>query len=108
HGVVHALRQDADGWTLLDPDGREIVHADAVIVAAAMASAGLCTGLPLRPFRGQASFVRTLADPPAAMAWGGYLVPTREGVLFGATYDKDDMETDVRPGDHSRNLATLA
>jgi tRNA 5-methylaminomethyl-2-thiouridine biosynthesis bifunctional protein len=107
-GVVHALRQDADGWTLLDPDGREIVHADAVIVAAAMASVGLCTGLPLKPFRGQASFVRTLADPPAAIAWGGYLVPTREGVLFGATYDKDDTETDARLADHSRNLATLA
>ena len=108
-GVVHALRREAGGWTLLDADGREIVSADVVIVAAAMASAGLCPGLPLRPFRGQASFVRTLAEPPpAAMAWGGYLVPTREGVLFGATYDKDDTGTDARPADHSRNLATLA
>jgi tRNA 5-methylaminomethyl-2-thiouridine biosynthesis bifunctional protein len=109
NGAVHALRRDEDGaWGLLDANGGEILRADAVIVAAAMGSAALCAGLPLTPFRGQASFVRTFAGPPAAMAWGGYLVPTREGVLFGATYDRDDAGTETRAADHARNLATLA
>lgn len=107
-GAVRALRREDGGWALLDADGREIARADAVIVAAAMASADLCTGLPLRPFRGQASLVHSFSDPQGALAWGGYLVPTREGLLFGATYDRDDTSTDVRPGDHARNLATLA
>ena len=107
-GAVHALRQVEGGeWVLLDTDGREILRADAVIVAAAMASAALCAGLPLKPFRGQASFLRTFAGPAAAMAWGGYLAPTRDGVLFGATYDRDDA-TDTRAADHVRNLATLS
>jgi tRNA 5-methylaminomethyl-2-thiouridine biosynthesis bifunctional protein len=107
-GDVHALRRQDGGWVLLDTDDRVIVRADAVIVAAAMDSADLCTGLPLKPFRGQASFVRGFTDLPGAVAWGGYAVPTREGLLFGATYDRDDTETDVRAVDHTRNLATLA
>ncbi|MGH6966448.1 MAG: FAD-dependent 5-carboxymethylaminomethyl-2-thiouridine(34) oxidoreductase MnmC [Phenylobacterium sp.] len=107
-GDVHALRREEGGWVLLDKDERVVVRADAVIVAAAMDSANLCAGLPLKPFRGQASFVRGLADPPGALAWGGYAVPTRDGLLFGATYDRDDTETDVRAADHARNLATVA
>jgi tRNA 5-methylaminomethyl-2-thiouridine biosynthesis bifunctional protein len=105
---VRALRREDGQWALLDADGREIVRADTVIVAAAMDSADLCTGLPLKPFRGQASLVRSASDPQGALAWGGYAVPTREGLLFGATYDRDDTTTDVRRADHARNLATLA
>ena len=36
-----------------------------------------------------------------------FLINTN-GVLFGATHNKDDPSTDVRAGDHERNLATLA
>jgi tRNA 5-methylaminomethyl-2-thiouridine biosynthesis bifunctional protein len=107
-GAVHALHRDGKAWVLMDADGCEIVRADAVIVAAAMASAELCAGLPLRPVRGQASVVPAFDDPPAAMAWGGYLLPTRAGLLFGATHDRDDIGAEPRAGDHTRNLATLA
>jgi tRNA 5-methylaminomethyl-2-thiouridine biosynthesis bifunctional protein len=47
-------------------------------------------------------------ERPAAAAWGGYLLPTREGALFGATHDRDDTDLAVRAADHARNLATLA
>ena len=107
-GLVHTLRHDAGGWRLLDVDGQEIASADAVIVAAAMASQALCPGLPLRGVRGQASFAEPFADPPDALAWGGYALPTRTGVLFGATHDRDDPGTEVRAADHARNLASLA
>ncbi|MDB5423458.1 MAG: hypothetical protein JWQ29_874, partial [Phenylobacterium sp.] len=107
-GVVHALRRGPDGWSLLDAEGGEIARADAVIVAAAMGSSALCQGLPLQPARGQASFTAPFADPPAAVAWGGYAIPTRTGLLFGATYDPDDVGTEVRARDHDRNLAALA
>ncbi len=106
-GRVHALRQDADGWSLLDVEGQELARADAVIVAAAMASPALCPGLPLRGVRGQVSFAEPFADPPEAVAWGGYALPTRTGVLFGATHDRDDPGTKVRAADHARNLASL-
>ncbi|MDB5495372.1 MAG: hypothetical protein JWP86_2709, partial [Phenylobacterium sp.] len=55
---------------------------------------------------GQASWTRGERPPPAA--WGGYVLPTRNGALFGATHDRDDEALDLRPADHARNLATLA
>jgi tRNA 5-methylaminomethyl-2-thiouridine biosynthesis bifunctional protein len=56
--------------------------------------------------RGQASW--TEGERPPAAAWGGYVLPTRTGALFGATHDRDDAGIDTRPADHARNLATLA
>jgi tRNA 5-methylaminomethyl-2-thiouridine biosynthesis bifunctional protein len=106
-GVVAALRRGAEGWTLLDAAGAALAEADAVILAAGMGSAVLALGAPLQPVRGQASFAQTEAAPSAA-AWGGYVVPTREGVLFGATHDRGDEGVEVREADHARNLAALA
>jgi tRNA 5-methylaminomethyl-2-thiouridine biosynthesis bifunctional protein len=48
------------------------------------------------------------AAPPVATAWGGYVAPTDTGFLFGATHDRDDVGTDVRPEDSDRNRAVLA
>jgi tRNA 5-methylaminomethyl-2-thiouridine biosynthesis bifunctional protein len=31
----------------------------------------------------------------------------RDGVLFGATHDREDRHADLRPADHVRNLETL-
>ncbi len=83
------------------------LDADAVIVAAGMFSADLLPALTLNPVRGQASWARGHGFEAAA-AWGGYVLPTREGVLFGATHDRDDEDASVRPEDHARNLQTLA
>ncbi|MBI1199581.1 MAG: tRNA (5-methylaminomethyl-2-thiouridine)(34)-methyltransferase MnmD [Phenylobacterium sp.] len=103
---------DAGSWRLLDAAGAEIVGADAVIVAAALGSAGLgsavlATDAPLRPVRGQASWAVGAGPVPAA-AWGGYVLPLRDGVLFGATHDRDDEACDLRGTDHQRNLELLA
>lgn len=106
-GEVAAIAQQADGFVLRDAAAVELVRCDAVILAAGPGSARLGPGLPLSPVRGQASWARTEA-PVGAVAWGGYAIPTRDGVLFGATHDRGDTETDVRPADHARNLETLA
>jgi tRNA 5-methylaminomethyl-2-thiouridine biosynthesis bifunctional protein len=50
--------------------------------------------------------VQDVEAPP--IAWGGYAVPTGEGVLFGATHDRGETGADVRPADSARNLAVLA
>jgi len=105
--AVASLVADGDAWRLLDADGREILRADAVILAAALGSRDLAPDLPLQPVRGQASWTTDHADAPAA-AWGGYVLPTRDGLLFGATHDRDDAETDLRPADHRRNLDLVA
>ena len=87
------------------------LDADAVIVAAGLGAPHLLPELPLQPVRGQASW--TLGPNGAqalgaAAAWGGYAVPMRDGLLFGATHDRDDPGSDLRDEDHARNLETLA
>lgn len=106
-GFVGSLVRDAQGWRVLDTAGAEIAQADAVVVAAGLASAALLPDVSLQPVRGQASWTAWPDAPPAA-AWGGYVLPTRDGVLFGATHDRHDEGLEVRAEDHQRNLATLA
>jgi tRNA 5-methylaminomethyl-2-thiouridine biosynthesis bifunctional protein len=105
-GEVSALARDGDIWRLLDGRGETLAEAEIVVLCAGMVSAVLAD-LPLRAVRGQASWA-SVADPPGALAWGGYAVPTRDGMLFGATHDRDDTGVELREADHARNLATLA
>jgi tRNA 5-methylaminomethyl-2-thiouridine biosynthesis bifunctional protein len=109
---VHSVEPHGDGWRLLDAAGAVLGTADAVIVAAGLASGDLVAGdlvagLPLSAVRGQASWT-ALADPPPPTSFGAYAIPTRDGVLFGATNDRGDIASDLRPEDHRRNLETLA
>jgi tRNA 5-methylaminomethyl-2-thiouridine biosynthesis bifunctional protein len=104
---VAALRREGPSWTLLGPEGQPLAQADAVVIAAGQASAALAPGLPLQAVRGQASWTAA-PETPVAAAWGGYAIPTRDGVLFGATHDRDDPSSEVRAQDHDRNRATLA
>jgi len=103
---VAGLAPDDGGWRLLDVAGAELARVDAVIVAAGLGAVALA-GAPLQPVRGQASWARG-ERLPQAVAWGGYAVPLEDGVLFGATHDRDDAASDLREADHGRNLATLA
>lgn len=101
---IDALERTGDRWLLRS--GSETFEADVVCLAAGHASAALATGLPLQPIRGQASWADGFSAE--ASAFGGYAIPTRGGLLFGATHDRDDDATDVRPQDNARNLALLA
>jgi tRNA 5-methylaminomethyl-2-thiouridine biosynthesis bifunctional protein len=104
---VAGLERGEAGWRLRGSSGEMLAEADAVIVAAGVAAAHLAPTLALRPVRGQASWADP-APPAPACAWGGYRIPTRTGVLFGATHDRDETATEVREADHARNLETLA
>ena len=105
---VCGLRRDSDGWTLLDACGHALGRADAVVVTAALASSALIPDLPLSAVRGQVSLVTAPGSAPPSTAFGGYVIPTRSGLLFGATNDRGDEGRDLRVGDHARNLASLA
>ncbi|MEI9965390.1 MAG: FAD-dependent oxidoreductase [Caulobacteraceae bacterium] len=78
-----------------------------VCLAAGFETAALAPGLSLRPVRGQVSVTEGPVRPQAA-AWGGYVIPTREGLLFGATHDRGETSDEVRAADHARNLGLLA
>ena len=104
---VEALSPSDGRWRLEDTAGAEIGQADIVCLANGVECARLVPGLPLRPVRGQVSMVEA-ATAPGPSIWGGYLIPTRYGFLFGATHDRDDAGVEVRPVDHARNLVQLA
>ena len=103
---VAALLREGGGWRLLNRDGANIARADLVCLAGG-AGVSVLTRAPLQPVRGQVSIAAWDQPTPAAI-WGGYAIPTRGGVLFGATHDRDDRGADVRATDHVRNLDLLA
>ena len=106
--AVSLRERDGGGWTLLDEEGRVLLEADVVCIAAgAQVDALLEQPLPLLPVRGQASWAEGL-DLATAAAWGGYAAPFGGGLLFGATHDRGRTDTGVDPADHERNLDTLA
>jgi tRNA 5-methylaminomethyl-2-thiouridine biosynthesis bifunctional protein len=94
------------GWRMVDEGGQEIARADIVCIAAGADAARLAPQLPISAVRGQASVARLAEAVPPAI-WGGYAIPTRDGLLFGATHDRDETGLEVRAGDHQRNLALL-
>ena len=104
--AVAQAERVADGWRLLDANGGLIAEADHIIIAAGWGLAALAPDLRLTPARGQASIAN--GAQASAAAWGGYVIPTRGGILFGATFDRGETACDARPGDDLRNLATLA
>ncbi|HEX7759070.1 MAG TPA: FAD-dependent oxidoreductase, partial [Caulobacteraceae bacterium] len=98
---------EGGGWAVLGEDGLALARADVVCLAAGVDCNTLHPGLNLQAVRGQASWTDDETIGGAA-AFGGYAIPTRTGVLFGATHDRDDTDTAVRQADNERNLAVLA
>ena len=112
---VASLRRDADGWTLLDRDGRRL-ESTAVVVLANAGAAFEWIGAaawPVESVRGQLSVWRPphadgLCVPLRPIAGAGYVVPARDaGVIFGATAFANDDDASVRDSDHRLNLAQL-
>ena len=94
------------GWRLLDEAGGLILTAQAVVLAAGWGAAALAPGLSLAPVRGQADWVEGVEA--GAVAWGGYAVPTGDGLLFGATHDRGQTTGEATAEASARNLATVA
>lgn len=106
-GEAARIAPHAGGWRVLDPTGAVLAEAEAVVLCAGAGNAALAPDLSLSPVRGQAEWVDG-GEASNAIAWGGYVAPTGTGFLFGATHDRGDTGTEVRPADTERNLAALA
>jgi tRNA 5-methylaminomethyl-2-thiouridine biosynthesis bifunctional protein len=104
---VEALASVGEGWSLMGADGESLGEWDVVILACGMDCARLIVDLPLHPVRGQASLAIG-AHWPTATLFGSYVIPTRDGLLFGATHDRDDTDSRPRETDHLRNIAAVA
>ncbi|MDQ1154165.1 FAD-dependent 5-carboxymethylaminomethyl-2-thiouridine(34) oxidoreductase MnmC [Brevundimonas sp. SORGH_AS_0993] len=107
NGEAAALQRAGDLWRLIDPDGGVLIEVEAVVVTAGWGAAALLGDrLALSPVRGQADWVAGQTAP--AVAWGGYAAPTADGVLFGATHKRGDVDLTPRDEESVANLATLA
>ena len=102
-----SIGRAGQAWRVLNAAGEIICDADVVCLAGGAGLLALAPNLPLQPVRGQAAFA-AWPERPVAAAWGGYVIPTREGLLFGATHDRDQDTVEIRPEDTERNLRTLA
>jgi tRNA 5-methylaminomethyl-2-thiouridine biosynthesis bifunctional protein len=103
---VAALTPGEGCWRLEDAAGRVIAEAEIVCLACGLAATQLAPDLALAPVRGQVSWT-TCDDAPGAVIGGGYLIATRDGLLFGATHDRDDAGSAVSLADHHRNIDLL-
>jgi tRNA 5-methylaminomethyl-2-thiouridine biosynthesis bifunctional protein len=107
--VASIARIEPDGalWRLFDDKDVVSDAFDIVCLANAVDAARLAPAAPLSPVRGQIS-VAVTDERATAGLWGGYVAPSRQGLVFGATHDRDETATDIRAQDHDRNLALLA
>ena len=103
---VARLAREAGVWRLFDADDALLAEAEAVVLAGGAGQSWLWPDAPIRPVRGQATW--TVRPAPAPATFGAYAIPTRDGVLFGATHDRGVVEADARPSDDLRNLQALA
>lgn len=107
-GEVAAIEPAGDGWRVrtLRNETRDF---RTVVLAAGADLQRLWPSAPVTPVRGQASWVATSGgEPPRAAGWGGYIAPTAQGFLFGATFRRGEISTDVTEADHAANLDNLA
>jgi tRNA 5-methylaminomethyl-2-thiouridine biosynthesis bifunctional protein len=111
------VRSDDGQWQLLDAQGHQVMQAKHVIVCNARFSQQLCPMLPaLNAIRGQVSWA-TLDQAQhhlsCALSYGGYVAPINNAqqqpiLLFGASFIKGDLSTDVTAEDHQHNYDLLA
>lgn len=106
-GAVARIEDIGSGLRLLDAEGAVVVEADQVVIAGGWGADALAPELSLKPVRGQADWIEGAA-PPCAAAWGGYVAPTADGLLFGATHDRGDTGAEVRAEATARNRHTLS
>ena len=104
--AVAGVERAGDVWRLADAGGRTLAEAEIVCLAAGSALAALWPGAPVLAVRGQLSRATGVTSPAAA--WGAYVAPTRDGVVFGATHDRGDTDVELRAADDARNLAAVA
>lgn len=118
--TISAIRESEGGKFLTADNDASYGPFDAVIIAGALETQMLNQTRWLKdqliPVRGQISFMPTeiasnLGNGAAikcVLSHKGYLTPERNGMhVFGATFDRNDPNTDLREDDHAFNIAQL-
>lgn len=80
-------------------------HADQIVIATAQDAAK--HGLKLGVSAGQVSLLSQTPKPACILCQKGYAITVPEGLLIGATYDRQDMSGAVTHANHQHNIAEL-
>jgi tRNA 5-methylaminomethyl-2-thiouridine biosynthesis bifunctional protein len=108
--ITQLQRDDATGtWRLLNDQQHTIDHADHVIVTCARQTTALCAGLPtLNSIRGQVSWMpKPALVPQQPLNYGGYCASVGDQLLLGASFVRQDTQTDIRPTEHAHLLELI-
>lgn len=100
------------GKPVLSLAGNETMTYDAVIIASGHQAAKFSDALQITPVRGQSSSATLAAEDslPHALGHQGYVasIPGDDNkFIFGASYLKEDSNSQLRPLETQENLATL-
>jgi tRNA 5-methylaminomethyl-2-thiouridine biosynthesis bifunctional protein len=111
--AVARLERDGDAWITFDASGQEIARAPVVVLANAGDAQRLAHlhGDPTRGVRGQLTLLGAspLDGLRVPVVGEGYAVPLGSPrTLIGATYDIDDIDSQLRPDGHLENLERVA
>jgi tRNA 5-methylaminomethyl-2-thiouridine biosynthesis bifunctional protein len=84
-----------------------LAEAPHVVLANASDANALLPGasLPLTPVRGQVTFAPPGRRLDVPVSGDGFVAPTADGFVLGATFQLDDPEREPRVADHAANLA---
>jgi tRNA 5-methylaminomethyl-2-thiouridine biosynthesis bifunctional protein len=110
---VARINRENGIWTAFDAAGHVLAQAPVLILANAgdaQRLAGL-HGLPTRGVRGQLTLLESspLDGLRVPIVGDGYAVPLgAHRTLTGATYDIDDINTQIQPAGHTENLERVA
>ena len=108
---VARIEANEDRWKLYGEAGRLLLEADAVVLANAHEAISLVPeqDWPLQSVRGQITRLPlgVLSQVNRVLAREGYLSPSPEGVIVGATYEHDNPDTRPRKESDESNLARL-
>jgi tRNA 5-methylaminomethyl-2-thiouridine biosynthesis bifunctional protein len=109
--TVTKLERGTSGWLLTLDAQSTAMEFDAVILANANEATQFVPDLPLRPVRGQLTYLPQGSIPALhqVIAREGYVTPAVEGMhVLGASYDFDDTSTDPSAASHTSNLQRLS
>jgi len=107
---ITALQRNAERWSLIT--NQAVINADVVVICNAEAANQFeqTSFLPVQPVRGQISWIKQpdfSKRLKAVICDRGYLIPAGDKLVLGASFDRDDTDTQLRMSDHEENLARV-
>jgi len=111
--LCEAYARNAEVHLSAPVDDFSVLDGDVTVLACGLAALQfpVAQHLPLKPVRGQVSYVKGLDDSRAlktALCYGGYVTPATNGVhCVGATFERGANHNEIKDVDNDANLEQL-